>query len=87
MLDTKKYKSDKIVKPILGIMAILIVAANQFGKCKALTMVFALCFVTLLFGVDIYRNYFANNKRIAFYYTLGLITAYVIAFVFYNITN
>ena len=87
MADIKKYKSDKIVNPLLGILAVLTVVANQFSKGKVLPMVFALCFVTLLFGVEIYRNYWRNRKRMAFHCTLGLLAAYTIAFVFYCITG
>ena len=87
MAGVKKYQWDKFVKPLLGILAVLVVVANQFLKGTSLPMVFAIFFVTLLFGVEIYRNYFENRKRIALYYTLGLLAAYTTAFVFYSITK
>jgi len=84
---SKKYKSDNIVRPLVVILFLLVIIANQFYHGTIWPVVCAASLATLMLGVEIYRNYIEGNKNKTIYYTVALLAVYIILFFFNNFTK
>lgn len=79
---SKKYKSDHIVRPLVVILFLLVIIANQFYHGTIWPVVCAASLATLLLGVEIYRNYVDGNNKNAICYTIALLAVYLTLYFF-----
>ncbi|PWN64199.1 hypothetical protein [Chryseobacterium viscerum] len=82
MLTNKKYKSDKVVIPLLGILVVAL-----FFIPKVYTAYSLIVFVIILLGIIIFRYLKENSKKWALYNILGLIAAYLIIALYENLAH
>lgn len=80
MLTNKKYKTDKILKPILIVLGILPFVA-YYTAHKGLAIVAITVLFTTLLGVSIFRCIKEGNKKDALMYSvIFLVILIIIAF-------
>ena len=76
MLTNRKYKSDKVVRPLLLFLGALPFIAYFLNQSQG--VIFALLFLagTTLFGFTIYRYYKEGNKKGVIFGVLVLLFLY-----------
>jgi len=82
---SKKYKSDNIVRPLVVVLFLLVIVANQYYHHTVWPAICAGTLATLMLGIEIYRNYLDGNKNKAIYYAIALFAVYLILFFFNNL--
>jgi len=76
MLTNKKYKSDKIVIPLIVLLGIASVIIYVASDNKILLLVSLIAFITTMLGVPIYRNFLEQNWKGVLYNGIALILLY-----------
>jgi len=77
MLTNKKYKSDKILKPLVVILGIIALVA-YYTSHKAVAMVSIIAMFTCLLGTTAYRCVKERNTKDAIYSIIGLLIFYAV---------
>ncbi|MBB6274228.1 hypothetical protein HDF26_004702 [Pedobacter cryoconitis] len=76
MLTNKKYKSDKIVIPLIILLGLVSVIIYVASDNKILLLVSLIAFITTMLGVPIYRNFLEQNWKGVLYNGIALILLY-----------
>lgn len=82
MINNKKYASDRFINPLIIVLFIISSIVYLVYDSKIPFLISAISFVTILLGVQIYRNYKENNKKLAACYLIGLLTMYLFAIIY-----
>ncbi|MET4081447.1 uncharacterized membrane protein HdeD (DUF308 family) [Pedobacter sp. UYP30] len=78
MLTNKKYKSDKILRPFLILLVGVIFFVNYFSDKKSVVIVLLVSWLTIIFGVMIYRFIREKDKENAAYSSVALVFSYLL---------
>ncbi|MBE5318233.1 hypothetical protein IM793_03605 [Pedobacter sp. MR2016-19] len=82
MINDKKYASDKFINPLIIVLFIITTIFYGVYDSKIPALITAISFVTILLGVQIYRNYKENNKKLAACYLIGLLAMYLFVIIY-----
>jgi len=76
MLTNKKYKSDKIVIPLIVLLGIASIVIYVTSNNKILLLVSIIAFITTMLGVPIYRSFLEDNWKGVLYNAIALLLLY-----------
>lgn len=76
MLTNKKYKSDKIVIPLIVLLGLASIIIYVISDNKILLLVSITAFITTMLGVPIYRSFLEQNWKGVLYNAIALILLY-----------
>jgi len=76
MLTNKKYKSDRLLKPALLIMALSIPAAYYTSQPRIIVMGLLVLVTTVVFGITSYRYGLEKNRKYAILNIVALFLFY-----------
>lgn len=80
MLTDRKYKSDKILKPVIIALIAIIFTVNFFSERKVVVIGLLFIWISLTLGVMIYRFNKEGKKRYAIYSLLALLLSVILIF-------
>jgi hypothetical protein len=76
MLTNKKYKSDKIVIPLIVLLWLASIIIYVTSNNKILLLFDVIAFITTMLGVPIYRSFLEQNWKGVLYNAIALILLY-----------
>jgi len=80
MLTDRKYKSDKILRPVVIVLTIAMFVVNFFSVRKGILTGLLLIWIALTLGIMVYRFNKEGNKRQTIYSLLAILFFIILIF-------
>jgi len=80
IFTAKKYKLDKVTKPVVLIIAISIPIAYYTSQAQIIVIGLMLLLTTIIFGITSYRYFLEENSKYAILNLVALLAFYTFVF-------